>query len=113
MSCRGACHQNNKSIEVVVIVKGSSNHGAMAQPVTDQHLSIYQLHAAVREVSPIIWRRVLVRSGTTFAQLHDVLRLAFGWSGAHLHRFKVHAREVSWVSDSPSWRCRARSARDL
>ena len=32
--------------------------------------SIYQLRAVLRGISPLIWRRLLVRSDTTIAQLH-------------------------------------------
>ena len=33
-------------------------------------LSIYQLRIVLRGISPLIWRRVLVRSDTTLAHLH-------------------------------------------
>jgi hypothetical protein len=32
---------------------------------------MYQLRAALRGISPLIWRRLLVRSDCTVAQLHD------------------------------------------
>ncbi|MGH3701030.1 MAG: plasmid pRiA4b ORF-3 family protein [Pseudonocardiaceae bacterium] len=44
-------------------------------------------------VSPLIWRRLLVPAETTIAELHAVLRAAFGWGGEHLHRFVIHGRE--------------------
>jgi hypothetical protein len=44
-------------------------------------------------VSPLIWRRVLVRSDSTIADLHTTLQLVFGWSDEHLHRFVVHGRQ--------------------
>jgi hypothetical protein len=47
----------------------------------------------LRGISPLIWRRLLVDSGTALDELHDVLQVAFGWSAVHLHRFKVHGRE--------------------
>lgn len=31
---------------------------------------VYQLHIALREISPAIWRRVLVRSDSTIEDLH-------------------------------------------
>jgi hypothetical protein len=40
---------------------------------------IYQLRAVLRGISPLIWRRLLVRSDSTVAQLHEVLQIAFGW----------------------------------
>jgi Plasmid pRiA4b ORF-3-like protein len=39
---------------------------------------IYQLRAALRGISPLIWRRLLVRSDSTVAELHQALQVAFG-----------------------------------
>jgi Plasmid pRiA4b ORF-3-like protein len=44
-------------------------------------------------ISPIIWRRLLVRSDSTIANLHDTLQITFGWSDDHLHRFLIHGRQ--------------------
>jgi hypothetical protein len=41
---------------------------------------IYQLHAGIRRISPMIWRWLLVRSDSTFTALHDTLQIAFGWT---------------------------------
>ena len=49
--------------------------------------SIYQLRAVLRGISPLIWRRLLVRSDTTIVQLHEILQVVFGWDDMHLHRF--------------------------
>lgn len=54
---------------------------------------IYKLHIWIRQISPMIWRRLLVRSASSIAQLHDVLQIAFGWSDTHLHRFRIHGRD--------------------
>jgi hypothetical protein len=50
--------------------------------------TVYQLHVWIRRISPMIGRRLLVRSESTLADLHDVLQIAFGWSDFHLHRFR-------------------------
>ncbi len=44
-------------------------------------LSIYQFRAVLNGVSPMVWRRFLLASETSLADLHEVLQLAFGWSG--------------------------------
>lgn len=41
----------------------------------------------------MIWRRLLVRVEASVAESHAVLRIAFGWTDAHLHRFVIHGRE--------------------
>jgi hypothetical protein len=40
---------------------------------TDRHEpQIYQFRAVLRGISPLVWRRLLVRIDSTVAQLHEV-----------------------------------------
>jgi Plasmid pRiA4b ORF-3-like protein len=55
--------------------------------------NIYQLRVILRGISPLIWRRLLVHSETTLAQLHTILQVVFAWSDKHLHSFHIHGRE--------------------
>ncbi len=41
----------------------------------------------------MIWRRLLVRSDSTIANLHYTLQTAFGWSDEHLHRLHIHGQD--------------------
>ncbi len=54
---------------------------------------MYQLRVVLRGVSPLIWRRLLVRSDSTIADLHATLQRVLGWSDEHLNRFVIHGRE--------------------
>ena len=54
---------------------------------------VYQLRVVLRGVSPLIWRRLLVRSDTSIADLHTTLQLALGWSDEHLNRLVIHGRD--------------------
>jgi hypothetical protein len=54
---------------------------------------IYQLRIVMRGISPLIWRRLLVRRDTTLAQLHHILPFLFDWSGEHLHEFHLYGRD--------------------
>jgi Plasmid pRiA4b ORF-3-like protein len=54
---------------------------------------IYQFHAWLRGISPLIWRRLLVRSDQTVADLHYALQLAFDWSDSHLNIFRIHGKD--------------------
>ena len=72
----------------------------MPEPVPAPPPSVFQLRVVLRGISPLIWRRLLVRSDTTFARLHDVLQVAFGWDDVHLHCFRVHGRELDAI-DGP------------
>ena len=63
----------------------------MNQPIEPP--SVYQLRIVLREISPLIWRRLLVCSDTTLAQLHTMLQITFDWSDEHLHTFHVHGKD--------------------
>jgi Plasmid pRiA4b ORF-3-like protein len=54
---------------------------------------VYQLRVVLAQISPLIWRRLLVTEQTTIAGLHQVPQTAFAWSDEHLHRFTIHGCE--------------------
>ena len=58
-----------------------------------QSTVIYQLRLVLAGISPMIWRRLLISSETTLAQLHQYIQVAFDWSGEHLHRFRIHGKD--------------------
>src|SRR5450631_391877 len=60
---------------------------------------VYQLRVVLRGISPLIWRRLLVRSDSTVAQLHQTLQVAFGWDDEHLNRFEIRGREYAVYRD--------------
>lgn len=62
---------------------------AAKKPVT---IKVYQLKVALRAISPLIWRRLLVTSDMTIAQLHDIVQIAMGWEDLHLHQFRIHGK---------------------
>ena len=55
---------------------------------------VYQLKITLREVSePPVWRRVLVPSDVTLADLHEVIQQAMGWENYHMHVFSSGGKE--------------------
>ena len=64
-------------------------------------LSIYQLRAVLNGVSPLVWRRFLLSSETSLADLHRILQLAFGWSGFYLYEFCIHGKTFSSNAEDP------------
>lgn len=62
---------------------------------------IYQVRAVIRGISPMIWRRLLVRGDSTVAQLHEVLQIAFGWNDEHLNRFEIYPTCVAGKCAAP------------
>src|SRR6266487_1815946 len=65
---------------------------------TDQTVQVYQLRIWIRAISPQIWRRLLVRSDSTIAQLHDTLQIASDWTDEHLHQFLIRGKPY-WDPD--------------
>ena len=60
---------------------------------------VYQLHITLRGISPLIWRRVLVTSEHTLADLHYTLQILMGWSDLHLNCFVIHGKEYGVSHD--------------
>ena len=58
----------------------------------DNGVFVYQLRVWLREISPAIRRRLLVRSDSTIEDLHYTLQIAMGWTDAHLHEFHIHGK---------------------
>jgi hypothetical protein len=51
--------------------------------------AVYKLKVWLRGISPMVSRRLLVRSDSTIADLHYTLQIAIGWSDAHLNQFHI------------------------
>ena len=56
--------------------------------------NVYQFRVVVQGISPLMWRRILIRSDMSLATLHTTLQLVFAWSDVHLHYFRIHGKEV-------------------
>jgi hypothetical protein len=65
---------------------------ALADAASPDGPPVYQLRVWLRGVSPMVWRRLLVRGDATLADLHETLQVALGWTDTHLHRFRIHGR---------------------
>jgi hypothetical protein len=53
--------------------------------------SILQLKIRLLDISPMIWRRVLVPDSYTLQELHGVVQVAMGWQSFHLYQFVIRA----------------------
>jgi Plasmid pRiA4b ORF-3-like protein len=58
-----------------------------------QSVCVYQFRVVLRGISPMIWRRLLMRSDDSIADLHYAIQIAMGWSDPHLHRFQIHGKD--------------------
>src|SRR4051812_31247514 len=61
----------------------------------DSQPEAYLLHVWFREIHPMLWRRFLVRSDCTVADLHFVLQIGFEWTDFHLHRFRLRKKDYA------------------
>ena len=61
----------------------------------DSQLKVYRVHVWIREIHPMLWRRFLVRSDSTLADLHVVLQIGFDWTDFHLHRFRIRKKDYA------------------
>lgn len=62
-----------------------------APPTRDpwQKPTAVQTHIALMDITPPVWRRLIVPLATTLAELHLFIQAAFGWTGSHLHEFEI------------------------
>jgi hypothetical protein len=50
---------------------------------------VVQLKISLKNSTPPIWRRVLVKSSISFYELHYTIQIAMGWGNHHLYEFKI------------------------
>lgn len=62
-------------------------------------VTVYHLKVSLRDITPMIWRRLLVTSDTTIAQMHDILQIVMGWEDMHLHQFRIHRKAYGIYRD--------------
>jgi len=68
---------------------------------------IYQLHVALDDIQPTIWRRLWVADTLTLAKLDRIVQAAMGWTNSHLHEFKIAGKRYGipddeWPDDDPA-----------
>jgi hypothetical protein len=61
----------------------------------DSQPEAYCVRVWIREIHPMLWRRFLVRSDSTLADLHVVLQIGFDWTDFHLHRFRIRKKDYA------------------
>ena len=61
----------------------------------------WQLRIELLDLSPRVWRRLLVPSGMKLQALHRVFQAALGWTNSHLHEFNING--VRYAEPDPEW----------
>jgi Plasmid pRiA4b ORF-3-like protein len=60
------------------------------------------LRVELRDVDPLVWRRIIVPNVWTVSDLHDYVQWVMGWSDTHAHEFQVGNRVIapgSWLDE--------------
>ncbi|MFM1932807.1 MAG: hypothetical protein RL226_2110 [Bacteroidota bacterium] len=58
---------------------------------------VYQLLIELQEVSPTIWRRILIDASTNMRNVHHTIQLAMGWENCHLYYFDDGADKITQI----------------
>jgi hypothetical protein len=66
-----------------------------ATPKPDTGKTVISLKVTLQGLKPPIWRRVLVPGSVTLGVLSNVILVAMGWQGGHLHEFNIAGRDYS------------------
>jgi hypothetical protein len=54
---------------------------------------VVSLKVTLRGTRPPVWRRLLIPSTMTLAELHQAIQAAMGWEDCHLHAFDIAGRQ--------------------
>ena len=55
--------------------RGENEGMAKAKSDTAEKVEIYQFHIRLDGISPMIWRRILIRSDSTLEDLHKIIQI--------------------------------------
>jgi hypothetical protein len=61
----------------------------------------WQLRVELLEITPTIWRRIIVPESITLPRLHRVLQASMGWTNSQLHEFVISG--VKYSTPDPDW----------
>jgi len=72
--------------------------------MTKQQTEYMQLKIELRNIEPMIWRRVVLPSRSSLSVLHRTIQASMGWRESHLHKFEkdghAYGPDYAWDSDS-------------
>jgi len=61
--------------------------------------TVYQFKIVLKDISPTIWRRILVPDTYTFWDLHVAIQDAMGWQDYHLHVFRIRRKNTHSITE--------------
>ncbi len=60
---------------------------------------VVQLKISLKNSTPPIWRRVLIKSSISFYELHYTIQIAMGWGTYHLYEFKIGDYRIGIINE--------------
>ena len=60
--------------------------------------AVHQLRIELKDLTPPIWRTVLVPNAASLEDLHDIIQRAFEWDNSHMHQFQRGGRNGTTYS---------------
>jgi hypothetical protein len=61
----------------------------------------YEFDISLQEIQPRIWRRLLIPTTATVAQLHTAIQDSFGWQDRHLWEFRLPTFQGAPIAGLP------------
>src|SRR5580692_1033133 len=76
----------------------------VAQPRRGPSKTALQLRISLMDVTPTIWRRLLVPGEIKLSKLHAIFQAAMSWEDYHLHYFEIEGQrygmpDSDWDND--------------
>ncbi len=59
--------------------------------------AVFEVMITLLDVTPRVWRRLLVPAAMRLDRLHDTIQVAMGWTNSHLHAFRADGAEYGPV----------------
>ena len=64
-------------------------------------MEVYQLKNVLRDISPMVWRRLKIAGNTDLGDLHTIIQLAMGWKDYHIHMLRIYAKKYGAYQSGP------------
>jgi hypothetical protein len=58
-------------------------------------MQFFQIKITLKDIKPLIWRRIIVTPEIKLNKLHDVLQIVMGWTNSHLYQFKTPLGDIA------------------
>lgn len=63
-------------------------------------MKAYQVRIELDQSSPLVWRKVILPEGATFARLHQVIQNSLSFSDCHLYMFSLPGHQLRVTNDN-------------